>query len=699
MEERKRPSPYDQQDLAPPSKKQAITANGAFKNERDADMPYQKDIEIVTKDAMSRRIQELKREVHTLSTERDRVKERSLYQDDHFRIIDQWFKQILDELFVLVPTSDASIDGTPPIRSFHGHSDFEADDATFPSSLLFQGEDKIEEHLHGYSDKIQKLITRIYASPSAAPEITSAQTHLTKALAAQKVAQVERDRDRAEKVQLEERLEAAIERYMMAEKKLDRAKSATVAKLERQALLGPQKSGGDADANKKEDIEMNGVIETNDITAKAEIEESNNRLSALSEKQKEQIAALEADKAGLNSQITDLQVKVCMHKRNLYQPTTNVLQASKLSDDDYANTDLFKLLKSQHDDVVKKFNHLEALHAQAQQEIVKFQSERTLFRNGIEAEFQATAGEKDSQLSAAETALTRIRSSRDELMADLAVKKRQLEEDRTSIQRSKELAEACEQRVAALESENTRLKMEPSQDATTLIEADIPAEELPGRYSELKRKYEMLNSELASMQTAYPRMSKLASQKVAELTVREEKLVKLAAEKGKADQKYFAAMKSKESKDGEIKMLKAQNIKSAEVVSSLKESESATKTYSANLEKQLAETKDELTRITSRYRALQQQVTDHTIAMEGVKSQIEELRKVLTSKDSTISSTSTKARQLESQCEELKVSLADTKKSLESWKMKGLGDKSSEYEKLRVRTTSFRVFMSTINML
>ena len=46
MEERKRPSPYDQNDLAPPSKKQATSTNGAFKNERDVDMHYQKDVEV-----------------------------------------------------------------------------------------------------------------------------------------------------------------------------------------------------------------------------------------------------------------------------------------------------------------------------------------------------------------------------------------------------------------------------------------------------------------------------------------------------------------------------------------------------------------------------------------------------------------------------------------------------------------------------
>lgn len=46
MEDRKRPSPYDQQDLGPPTKKVAMNANGAIKKERDTDMPWQNDLEV-----------------------------------------------------------------------------------------------------------------------------------------------------------------------------------------------------------------------------------------------------------------------------------------------------------------------------------------------------------------------------------------------------------------------------------------------------------------------------------------------------------------------------------------------------------------------------------------------------------------------------------------------------------------------------
>lgn len=46
MDDRKRPSPYDQHDTGPPSKKLATTANGAIKGHPDADMPWKDDIEV-----------------------------------------------------------------------------------------------------------------------------------------------------------------------------------------------------------------------------------------------------------------------------------------------------------------------------------------------------------------------------------------------------------------------------------------------------------------------------------------------------------------------------------------------------------------------------------------------------------------------------------------------------------------------------
>ncbi len=46
MEDRKRPSPYDHNDSAPPAKKLATSANGASSKKHDEDMPWKDDLEV-----------------------------------------------------------------------------------------------------------------------------------------------------------------------------------------------------------------------------------------------------------------------------------------------------------------------------------------------------------------------------------------------------------------------------------------------------------------------------------------------------------------------------------------------------------------------------------------------------------------------------------------------------------------------------
>lgn len=46
MDERKRPAAHDHEDSAPPSKKQAMSVNGAGKAHIDAEMPWKDDLEV-----------------------------------------------------------------------------------------------------------------------------------------------------------------------------------------------------------------------------------------------------------------------------------------------------------------------------------------------------------------------------------------------------------------------------------------------------------------------------------------------------------------------------------------------------------------------------------------------------------------------------------------------------------------------------
>jgi E3 ubiquitin-protein ligase BRE1 len=143
-------------------------------------------------------------------------------------------------------------------------------------------------------------------------------------------------------------------------------------------------------------------------------------------------------------------------------------------------------------------------------------------------------------------------------------------------------------------------------------------------------------------------------------------VLRLNAEKSKAEQKYFAAMKAKDSKETELRVLKAQNSRSSEIVSQLKDADSKTRELVISLERQIAEAKDGLTKLEQQQRTVDQKHKEATTLSEGLKKQIEELNTLATAKDKECLAAAKARREAEDALEQLKVRLEDTKKSFES---------------------------------
>lgn len=90
------------------------------------------------------------------------------------------------------------------------------------------------------------------------------------------------------------------------------------------------------------------------------------------------------------------------------------------------------------------------------------------------------------------------------------------------------------------------------------------------------------------MEQAFNQAHEQNMRKVMDLVAAEDKVSRLQAEKSKADQKYFAAMKAKDQLTLEVKVLRAQTGKSAETVSRLHEVEEISKQKIQNLENQIS---------------------------------------------------------------------------------------------------------------
>lgn len=645
----------DHDDSAPPAKRQAVTVNGS-KPHLDADLPWKDDIESFQKDAILRQMREYKREKVALEAQVADMEKRSAYHDDHLRIIDVWFSQLVDEVRIMA--NDTLSLGISQSTA----------DAPFPASLLFSGNETFQKHLSSRSEGIKSALSDLFAKiPTASPEATQLQDQVSRLLAMEKEHIAQLHRITTEKEQLSERMESATHRYMIAEKKLDRNKSAQVAKLEKQAT----QSGGREDPSS---AKADGLAEVNGTKGSVRINEElvTAQKEALAEanKRKEQLEQLEAENKKLTEHVTSLTIRL-----------------SGLTDDDYAKTDLFKTLKSQHEDVIKRINNLEATNVQLREEAQKLQAERTAYRIQMDDESRAVIGETESQLARAEADLTRIRNSRDELLADIAIRKASHEEHRVSIEQIKELASARESRVAALESEVERLRLQlaeqtASDDHQTEYGSMTP-EQLRSKMLSLESEHKLLNNELLSMEAALKKAQSVAGKKIAEIASWEEQLARASADKAKADQKYFAAMKTKEAREQENRTLRTQNTKSAEIVAQLKEAEALSRSLTEKLEKQVAEMRVQLEELSNQCRASQQKLSESQISSEGHTNQIVELKKTLTAKDALYLAATHSQREAEAESEKLKVQLEDAQKQAESWKKKSLSNQPDEEKYMR----------------
>ena len=546
----------------------------------------------------------------------------------------------------------------------------------FPSALLTTDIETFQKHLQSRSAEIASAISQLFARSTApSPEIAHLQGQIASLLASEKGHITALEKSRLEQEQLLQRLEAASTRYILAERKVDRAKSVTVAKLERQATSSGRVEGGSGLGGG-----MEGSIDDQKEAGKGRAENGDGYLDA-ERARKEAVAALAKHKEQFELLETE-------NEKLTVQLTALNNRLSHLSDEDYSQTDLFKQLRSQHEDVIKRINHLEATNIQLREEAEKLQKERTSYRIQLESETQTAVTEKEAQLAQAEHDLARIRSARDELLADLSIRKATQNQERASISQIKELNSAREDRVKALESEVERLQMQsrqsnspPSPDSNV---ENISPTDLPNRYVSLDRQHTMLKDELESMHTAYKKVTALASQKVESFSALEEKITRLSAEKSKADQKYFATMKAKEAREQEVRSLRASSSKSSEMVSTLKDAEAASRAALVNHDKELAEFKASHANINNQYRVCQQQLSEEKIAVEALKAQADELKKSLSAKDSAASALASAHRKAEVEVETLNVRIEETQRSLESWKRKGLGNQSEEYEMLRV---------------
>ncbi|KAK0621503.1 E3 ubiquitin-protein ligase bre-1 [Bombardia bombarda] len=607
------------------------------------------------KGAIYRQMLEYKREKSILEARLQEVEKNSTHHDDHMRILDAWVLQLVQEL-------ELSVEGTVPLASPRDSSD---SPPTPVSALSFRDSKEFKKHLGDkgkvLTTKAEALFKRLAsARGEIKPEVAKLESQAKLLLAKQKELGVKIERLEAENASLSEQYDTATLKVIKAERKLDRVKSQQVQKLEQQALANSTTRPSGSDENGASSSMTNGDTEELKIQYKEAV--------AIMAKQKEQLQSCLSEIKGLQDENATFKGK-----------------KEAITDEDYARTEVFKQFKLQNEDLIRRINHLEALNKQLREDATKLQAERTAYRAELEVEAQNLTSELEDQVQQKDQDLTRIRSARDELLAELAMRKASQEQEKTASTHMDELVGAQVDRIAELESELERLR--PSEDTTmTAPREDLEAlatEELRLKYIKLEKDFEAISKEIPLLERSYKKAMGLAHNKVMDFRALEDRVAVLTAEKSKADQKYFAARKDMDIRTAEIRTLRGQNGKSSEIISNLNELVKEHKTLTSTLEKQIADLKQSNSTIVAENKKLELLSADVTRRADSVKAQISDLMNLVKSKDATNTAAKEQLMNLETEVEKLKVRLREISKDCDKWKHKCQSNSSDEEEMLR----------------
>lgn len=545
-------------------------------------------------------------------------------------------------------------------------------DCPYLTTVAFKDLQEFQQHLQDKGKSIiaraERFINRLATHRGeVSPDVGEFEAKINTLLAAKKDFMLKLDRLSSEKDQLSEQLNVATLRYFKAEKRLDRAKSVQVQKLEQQAFTRVTQPST-ATGSSAEPEAKNGNVDNTEMIAKYE------EATAAASKQKEQLDKFLAEIRTL-------------------QEENSTLKARKetWTDEDFIRTDVFKQFKSQNEDLIRRINNLEATNKQLREDAEKLQAERLAFKSQLEADANHITQELEAEIVSRDQDLARVRSARDEILAENTQRKASMDQEKLAVEQIKDLVAAKEDRITALESKLSRL--ESSGDASTVGADDVEGqspEELQQKYKKLLVDFQSINQELPSIEKAYKKMKDLAQKKVMDFAALEERTSVLLAEKSKADQKYFAARKDADTRNSEIRSLRLQNSKSAEIIAQLKDLESQSRATLSNLEKQLADLRQTNASLATENKKVETSSQDTLRRADTLNKQISDLTSLVKSKDSATAMIKERNTVQETEVEKLKVRIENAQKDRDYWKGKALSNHSVEEEGLRVSFPSSR---------
>lgn len=563
------------------------------------------DVELFQKEAIWRQLNDGRRRTRLLEEELEDLRSQKDKADLYCTSLESWWDELINQL----NTSFSRFE--EKIRT----ADEDVNHSSVSRALFISGEDELAEHLQKKKHEIAAQLKRISGIiDTVVPE--EFRKELINSQLLDTSAQLTALKDKLkllakEKLDIESRLEKTRSDYLDITRRIDRKNSKTLRDISRVA-------NGTA-SPEDEDQPVETVAEE-----KYQITE---------EEKLERVEALEREKAGLQSLVEQLRKESTAFRNSEEQLSKEILQLrnrlESLSEEDIANATVYKTLRLDYENAFARLNDLVPKLESKENELNELKSERTSFKETLEAEFQKAMTSVQDQLTAAEKDLARVRGTRDDLHAQLQSRLSQESAQKASSEELKKISEANEARIRALEAEVERLKQSEAQIDVSSISEEQSTEEYKERIAKLQSQNQSFALEISAMEEAFKKAQRNNSEALAGTQRREAKFMKLQAEKVKADQKYFASMKAKDTLANEVKQMKVQVGSSREIISRFQDNEAASTKKASLLESRMASMQAASDKLKDDLIAMQTNLLKEKSSVKHFETQFNTTREVL----------------------------------------------------------------------
>lgn len=397
------------------------------------------------------------------------------------------------------------------------------------------------------------------------------------------------DRDAAIKLQeaAQQEVETLRAHIQNLQKEKDRRESATLKRiLENSRITSnePEPRGNGSQANGSAQEE----------TKKAEAQTTAEKEAF--EKLTVEHAEMKAAFSSLQSQLDEITQKLAETEKS---GSDLELRLASLSEDDLNKNERYASVVSQNKFLAENLAQSERLKDDLVQRIRELESREGNLIALVNKELEEENTRLKESLSKSENDLVRIRAARDELLGKQAILKLEMENKKTNEELNK-LNQMLSRRLGELEK--TR------QDERNM-QQDAALEKL--EKGELVKRLQILGEEVKEVEQAFQDTRAVALEKLKDLVDHESLVKKLTIEKNKADQKYFASMRLKDSLVAENKILKTQTAKSQELVAKFNDLE---KTYLGKI--------DVLTKSINDYRVIKENALHENVKLQEALKQM-----------------------------------------------------------------------------